>query len=247
MITKRLSLGLLAGALAASLLCLPAAAATLELTGPAGVTVSLNGRPLGTFPLDGPLDLPPGSYTIQCRRQGHAPYEYTVRLMSISDWQRVTVRLVPFSRRVAWSSNLLLAGLGQHYLGHGFRGYVYNTVEVGGLLTALAAELQRSNLKSDYLKLAQLYSEAINAEEIVQLSESADTKYNDMKDMEDLRNTGLMVAGGAIAVSIIDALLTFPTVEAGGGAVPVDTGLLETPWHTDAPEQALHASLRLTF
>ena len=247
MITQRLSLGLAAGVLALGLLNGPASAATLELTGPAGTAISLNDRALGSFPLDGPLDLPPGYYTIRCRLQGHVPYEHTVRLIYIQDWQRVTVRLVPFSRRTAWSSNLLLAGMGQHYLGHRFRGYAYNIAEVGGLLTALAAELQRSNLKNDYLKLVDLYNSSINAEEIVGLSTTADTKYNDMKDMESLRDTGLIVAGAAIAVSIADVLLTFPAVAAGGGAVPVDTSLLETPWRDDNSDHALHAGLRLTF
>lgn len=247
MITQRLSLGCLLGALVIGLLSGPVAAATLELTGPDGATVSLNDRPLGAFPLTGPLDLPPGSYTIHVRRQGYAPYDQTVRLLSINDWQRVTVRLTPYSRRVAWSSNILLAGMGQHYLGHSFRGYVYNAAEVGGLLTALAAELQRSNLKSDYLKLVSLYSSSINAEEIVQLSATAETKYNDMQDMETLRDTGLVVAGSAIVVSIIDALLAFPSVEAGGGAVPVETGRLDQPAPGNTPDLALHAGVRLTF
>ncbi len=247
MITQRLSLGFLLGVLLVGLMSNTVTAATLEVTGPAGAMISLNNRPLGTFPLDGPLDLPPGSYTIHVQRPGNEPYENTVRLMSITDWQRVTVRLIPFSRRVAWSGNLLLAGLGQHYLGHSFRGYVYNAAEVGGLLTALAAELQRSNLKSDYLKLADLYNSSINAEEIVQLGNAADAKYNDMHDMADLRDTGLMVAGGAIAISIIDALLSFPKVEAGGGAVPVQTSQLDTSWQNNNTDHALHASLRLAF
>jgi len=250
MITQRQSLGLLAGVVLLNLLGMPAgtaAAATLELTGPAGATVSVNDRPLGQFPLDGPMDMPPGRYKILCRLQGHVPYEHVVRLMTIEDWQRVTVRLVPFSRRTAWSSNILFAGLGQHYLGYGFRGYVYNTAEAGGLLAALAGELQRSNLESEYFKLVALYDSAINAEEILRLGNEAEAKYSDMKDMEKLRDTGLIVAGSAIVVSIIDALLTFPAVEAGSGAVPVETSRLETPWRDFESGRALHASLRLKF
>lgn len=250
MISQRQSPGLLCGVLLLGLAALgprQAAAATLELTGPAGATVALNDRPLGRFPLADPLDLPPGRYDIHCHQDGHLPYTYTVRLLSNDDWQRVTVRLVPLSRRTAWSSNLLLAGLGQHYLGHGRRGYVYNAVEIGGLLTALAGELQRSNLESDYLKLADLYNRAVNAEEITRLRGEAETKYNDMQDMESLRDTGLIVAGGAIVVSIVDALLSFPAVAAGGGTVPVDTGALETPWRGTAHANAMHAGLRLSF
>ncbi len=250
MITQRQSLGLLVGALLLSLCGWPAgtaAAATLELTGPAGAVVSLNDRPLGQFPLDGPLDLPPGNYEIRCNLKGYAPYQHKVRLTSIKDWQRVAVRLLPFSRRTAWSSNLLFAGLGQHYLDHSFRGYVYNAAEAGGLLAALAGELQRSNLKNDYLKLVDQYNSTLNAEDIVRLGAEAEAKYSDMKDMEELRDTGLMIAGGAIVLSIIDALLIFPSVEGGTGPVPMDTGSLDTPWRDSETNNALHASLRLTF
>ena len=246
MITQRLSLGLLAGALTI-LLAIPAVAATLELTGPAGATVSLNDRPLGQFPLAGPLDLPPGNYKIQSRLQGYSAYTQSVRLTSITDWQRVSVRLIPFSRQTAWSSNLLFAGLGQHYLDTSFRGYVYNLTEATGLLTALAGELQRSNLNSDYLKLVNLYNNSIDAEELIRLREEADIVYNDMNDMEKMRDTGLMIAAGAIVVSIIDALLTFPNIEAGSGHVPLDTSNLETPWSHNETDNALHAGLHLKF
>jgi len=50
MITQRQSLGLLTAALII-MLAGPVMAATLELTGPAGATVSINDRPLGQFPL----------------------------------------------------------------------------------------------------------------------------------------------------------------------------------------------------
>ncbi len=246
MITQRQSLGLLAATLII-MLAAPVMAATLELTGPAGATVSINDRALGQFPLAESLDLPPGHYEIRCQLKGYVSYEQSVRLTAITDWQRLSVRMVPFSRRTAWASNLLLAGMGQHYLDKGFRGYAYNIAEAGGLLTALAAEMQRSDLESDYLKLAELYGTELNSDELVRLRETADAKYDEMKDMEDVRDLGLMVAGGAIVVSIIDALLTFPGLEAGSGHVPLDTSALETPWSDTETDNALHASLRLKF
>ena len=247
MITQKKNLGLLTGALLLSLLAGTAAAATLEITGPAGATVSLNDRPLGVFPLDGPLDVPPGFYTITSQLQGHANFEQKVRLVSINDWHRITVRLMPFSRKTAMGSSVLFAGMGQHYLGDGFRGYVYNAAEAGGLLAALAGELQRSNLEKDYLKLVELYNGALNADNVVALGEEAEAKYQDMTDMEELRDLGLMVAGGAILVSLLDVIITFPKVEAGAGTVPMDTGSLETPWSDTETDNSLHAGLRLKF
>jgi len=151
------------------------------------------------------------------------------------------------SKRTAWSSNILFAGLGQHYVGHSFRGYVYNVAEAGGLLTAIAGELQRSDLEKEYLKLVDLYQTSINADEAVGFRNEAEAKYSDMKDMEELRDLGLMVAGGAILISIADALLTFPSATAGGGAVPLATSSLETPWSENATDRSLHAGLRLRF
>jgi len=247
MITQRPSPSLVAGVLLLGLLAGPVAAATLELSGPAGATIALNDRALGTFPMAGPLDLPPGSYTVRCHLAGHVPYAQTVRLVSSGDWQHLAVRLLPYSRRTAWSSNLLLAGLGQHYLGQNLRGYAYNALEVGGLLTALAGELQRSNLKSDYAALVDLYSRAINAAEVARLADEAEATYTDMKDMESLRDTGLIVAGGTIVISIVDALLSFPGVAGGGGPVPVDTAAVDTPWSGSEYPNAVHAGLRLAF
>ncbi len=47
------------------------------------------------------------------------------------------------------------------------RGWVYAAAETGGLLTALAGELQRSNLRKDYLVLQDAYDHAVNGNEAV--------------------------------------------------------------------------------
>ena len=230
---------------------LTATAATLEITGPPGASLVINDQDMGFLPLDGPLDLAPGVYNIQSELPGHGKYEHDLRLVSDTDWQRLTIRLVPFSRKTAWSSNILFAGLGQHYLGKSTRGYIYNAAEAGGLLVALFAELNRSNLRKDYLTLEDEYNASINADDITRYREAADQTYSDMEDAESMRNTGLLVAGGAIVVSIIDALLFFPNVEAGSGHVPLNTGALDDgildsgPWADNST--AVHAGVKLEF
>ena len=232
----------------AAVLPVTAPAATLEITGPPGASLVINDQDMGFFPLDGPLDLPSGTYTLKSELRGHIGYEQTIKLMGDDDWQRVAVRLIPFSRKTAWSSNLLFAGLGQHYLGKSTRGWIYNAAEAGGLLVALLAELDRDNLSKDYLDLQEKYNSSINADDIIRFREEADQAYNDMKDKEDLRNTGLMVAGGAIVISILDAIVFFPSVEAGAGPVPLDTGALDSrPWTDPNPLTAVHAAVRLEF
>jgi hypothetical protein len=225
-----------------------AGAATLEITGPAGASLSLNGTDLGFLPLDGPLELDAGYYTIESRLPGHIDFKHELRLLGDNDWQRLAVRLVPFSRKTAWSSNILFAGLGQHYLGKSTRGYIYNLAEAGGLLVALFAELERSNLRKDYLDIMDKYNSSINADDITRLRQSADQTYSDMKDQEDLRNTGLMVAAGAIVVSVLDAIIFFPAVEAGVGPAPLDTGSPEVGFRSDPdPWSTAHVAVKLEF
>jgi len=225
-----------------------AGAATLEISGPPGASLVINGTDLGFLPLDGPLELDSGYYTVQSQLPGHIDFEHELRLLGDDDWQRLAVRLVPFSRKTAWSSNLLFAGLGQHYLGKTTRGYIYNLAEAGGLLVALFAELERTNLRKDYLDIMDKYNSSINADDITRYREAADQTYSDMIDKEDLRNTGLMVAAGAIVVSVVDAILFFPSVEAGAGPVPLDTGSDEIGlWNDTNPLTTVHAAVRLEF
>ena len=69
-----------------------------------------------------------------------------------------------------------------------------------------------------------------------------------MKDQEEMRDMGLMVAAGAIVVSILDAIIFFPSVEAGAGPVPLDLGAFEAgPWSDPNPLTTVHASVRLEF
>lgn len=235
----------------AAVTAVTAKAATLEITGPPGASLIINDLDMGFFPLDGPLELQPGAYTLKSELPGYKKYENTVKLVGDNDWQMLAVRMVPYSRKTAWTSNILFAGLGQHYLDKSFRGYVYNAAEAGGLLVALMAELDRSNLASDYLALEDQYNSSINGDDITRYREAADQTYSDMEDAEKTRNTALMVAGGAIVVSIIDALITFPSVEAGAGHVPLNTGSLDDgvfdsgPWASSAV--ALHASVKVGF
>ena len=232
----------------AAVLPLTASAITLEITGPPGASLVINGRDMGFFPLDGPLELEAGIYDIKSELRGHIAYEHELDLPVDVEWQRLAVRLVPFSRKTAWTSNLLFAGLGQHYLGKSTRGYIYNLAEAGGLLVALVSELERSNLRKDYLNLQEQYDQSINADDITRFRESADQAYSDMKDAEEMRNTGLIVAGSAIAISIIDAIVFFPSIEAGAGPVPLDLGAFEPgPWSEPNPLTTVHVSVRLEF
>ncbi len=243
-------------ALVALLLCgLPAlgSAATLEITGPAGATIVVNNTVMGFLPLAVPITLPPGKYEIKSEMPGYLPFSTQVVLAEVTDWQRLQIRPVPMSKKTAWTSNLLFAGMGQHYMGKSAKGYFFNVAEAGGLLTALAGELKRSNFRKDYLLQMRKYESAINPDDIAYYKGLARTAYGDMEDMESLRTTGLMVAGGAIVLSVLDALLFFPSVEGGVGTVPLQTGFLESGSSelVNRPEtnllKSVHAGFKLSF
>ena len=236
-------------------LLLPAAASTasaaiLELSGPAGAEVTVNGRHRGPFPLEHPLDLGPGRYLVRCTLAGFKNYETEIFLADEKDWKRLHVRMTPFSRNTAVFSNLLFAGLGQHYLEKSTKGWFFNILEAGGLITALIGETERVNNRKDYLLLKEKYDAAINPDDLAYFRRKTEETYAEMQDSEDLRDTGLLVAGGAIVLSMLDALVFFPAVEAGPGPAPVSDGgsplgALESG--TGDYFTTVHAGIKLTF
>lgn len=249
---RRLPIGPTVGTLVlltAGLFVAPTAnAATLELSGPAGALVTINDQPAGIFPLSGPLELAPGTYDIACNWTGYIPFQETVRLLDDDQWMRLQVRLTPLSRKRAWTANIPIAGLGQFYMGKDTKGWVFLTAEVGGLLTALVGETKRGDHRKDYLLLKSKYEAAVDPVDIGYYRKISDKAYSDMEDAESLRNTGLIVAGSAVVLSILDALLLFPSVEAGPGTVPpVSDWEGHSLLTNDNPFTTVHAGVRLNF
>jgi TM2 domain-containing membrane protein YozV len=245
----------LTGALRAALPCLailltislaiPAAAATLQISGPPGATVRINDHEVGTLPLARPLDLPRGTYAVTCEARGYQDFDSVVVLGEDDAWSHLHVRPVRLSRSTAVRSNLLFAGLGQHYLGQGWRGWLYTAVEAGGLLTALSGEIQRGDHRDDFRLYQAQYDVAISPGDILRYRELTAKAYADMQDASDLRDSGLLVAAGAIAVSMLDALLLFPGADIGPGPVPPLQGSAAPP--TPVDQFALHAGWRVAF
>jgi len=223
-----------------------AAAGTLEITGPAGAEVIVNDQTVGILPLEGPFQAEPGEYEVRSEWPGYVPFKEIVHITEANENLRVNIRLLPLSKKTALGSSILYAGLGQFYLGHNTRGWLYAGAETVGLLTALVGELDRSNQRQDYLVIKDEYDRAINAFDITRLRGEAQQAYEKMEDAEKLRNTGLIIAGGAIVVSVIDALISFPNVEAGPGRVPLQTGYLDDAGALDSLA-SVHFGIRMGF
>lgn len=224
---------------------LRAHAVPLAVSGPDGAEVRLNGEFVGFLPFGAPLDVEPGRYELRCELPGYQSFIKSVRLINDRDGIRVVARMIPLSRRTALGADLLLAGTGQHYAGQNLRGWIYNTAEIGGLLIALTGELQRSNHRKDYLLLIDEYNSHINADEIAYYRAAAQQAWNDMEDAESLRDTGLMVAGGAVLLSVLDTLFLFPAIEAGPGAPA--TSLLSGGPSLLADDPTWHVAIRASF
>ena len=202
-------------------------AVTVYVIGLAGAELVINDRDRFTLPLAAPLRLAPGHHRLVCTHRGYMPYEETLTIVADDQIRYVQPRLIRYDRSTAWTSNLLFAGLGQHYLDQRSKGLFFNMAEATGLVTAIVGEARRNNSRDDYLLLMDRYNSAIDADEIARYQSQANAAYAQMEDAERLRNKGLQLAVAAIAVSIIDAVLFFPSVKTGTGAVPQEIGALD--------------------
>jgi hypothetical protein len=221
------------------LIATAASGATLQITGPAGGTVRLEDHPVGALPLNAPLQLPRGTYTVTCEAAGYQACSETVILGEDDAWVHLHLRPVRLTRSTAMANNLLFAGLGQLYMGARWRGWLYVAGEAGGLLTAVAGEAQRVNDRDDYKLYLADYQAAIDPDQIDRYRKLAQASFQGMRDGEDQRDLGLMIAGGAIALSLLDAWLFCPHAEA---PAPVTAGLTALPG-----EGGLGAVVRLSF
>jgi hypothetical protein len=229
-------------------LALPAASATLVITGTPGAQVTLDGQVVGTLPLDGPLTVPLGRHDIAADLPGMLPIAREIIAESELHEFRLHLRMTPMSRTSAVTRSLMLAGSGQRYEGRTRMGWVLTGVEVGGLLTALLSDLMAQNHKDDYLLARDDYNNAFVADDLDYYRALMDDKYDAMTGALDRRNIALAAAAGAVIVSVLDAWLRFPSAEMGTGPRPVppaDRYSLGGSHPTD--RRGFHLGWRLSF
>ncbi len=116
--------------------------------------------------------------------------------------------------------SLVFAGLGQQHIDRPALGWALTGLEAGGLVTGLVGELSLRNRRDDYAVIYDAYLNAITDGEIAARRIETAAAWSRVEDAESLRRTGLLVAAGAIAVSVLDAWLRFPSFEAGAGLLP---------------------------
>ena len=200
---------------AAILSTAPASAATLDLSGPAGAVVTLDGEPLGVMPLQAPIEIGMGEHRITSTLTGAHTFDTVLQIIDDAQIVHLQVRFIPLSRWRAATSSLLLAGSGQRYESRPRMGAALTGIEVVGLLSALMSELQVQNSRDDYLLARDAYAGAVSSTEINRWRTAAATSHDDMLRAADRRDLGLAVAVGAVAVSVLDAWFRFPALDAG--------------------------------
>ena len=237
---------LAAGALLA--LALPAAGATLILTGTPGAHVNLDGHDIGTLPMDAFMNIDLGRHHLEAVLPGMETASMKVVVETESQILRVNMRLTPLSRTLATTQSLLLAGAGQRYEGRPTLGWALTGVETMGLLTALVAELSAQNHEDDYLLARDEYAAAFTADDLAYWRAKMQDEHDSLASATDLRDAALIAAGAAVLYSVIDAWVRFPSPDVGPGPRPVvapDRYSLSAP---AAPgTRGVHLGWRLSF
>lgn len=221
----------------------PVQAGQVHFSGPPGARVRIDGHDVGMLPL-APRHLPAGIYEVQCKARGHEPLSQSVLVPEGDALVHLRLRPLVLRRSRAVTGSLLYAGLGQWYSGARWRGWAYFTGETVGLLAALTGELGRSTRKDDYINALRVYEQTVDPDQITFWRREVTRTRQDLTEMEDLRDTGLMIAGGAWLLSLLDAWLLFPSVDIGPGPVPpTATSSLDQ----DPMRQGMHAAVTVAF
>ncbi len=219
--------------------------ASLELTGPPGTLISIDDEIIGTLPLAEPIKIRTGDHTLVASLQGAELFERNVSVHKSNEQLTIHVRLSPMSRRSAVLSSLVLAGSGQRYEGHSKMGWGLTLAEVGGLAFALISDSQVQNHKNDYLLAQDVYNNAITQTDIDAARVDMQTIFDDMDSAVSQRDAALMIAVGAVAVSVIDAFVRFPALDAGLDLNTV--GPFETASASTTPDPGFHVALSWGF
>jgi len=198
--------------------------AFLQVGGPAGAHVLIKGKEVGRLPLGGPLALAPGDYLVEGELGGYAPFHEEMDFENPGEQVLLQLRLIPLHRRDALFYSLVLAGLGENYVGRPVLGYALSAAEVGGVVAAIGGQLLYTNHRNDYLVLYDAYRHAVSDADVASRRAEAQDAWNKMRNAQSLRNTGLLVAAGSVVVGMLDSWLRFPSIEAGPGATAAAAG-----------------------
>lgn len=193
----------------------PARGGSLQLDAPAGARVSIDGRHVGVAPLSGPVPLDPGPHTVRLELSGAHVSEADLGVGPDNAIVHLTMRMSAKSRANAAARSVVLAGLGQQYVGRRKLGWTLTAAEVGGVAIAALGQLMFQQSEDDFNDAQAVYATSLDAGVLEAARRDANQAYDDMGSAESLRNAGLVVAGAAVLASVMDAWFRFPQLQLG--------------------------------
>ncbi len=201
------------------LLCLAvgAEAASLDLSGPSGATVFVDGEEVGTLPLAEALPLTKGTHGLEVRLAGFQNHYEQLRVLKEDSELVLNLSLLPLQRWRAVGYSAVLGGLGQLYEGRSRRGWIMMGLQLGTAIVASYGEARFQNRRDEYEILDRKYADAVAPNEIASLRADRDAVYQDMDSAETLRNAAL---AGVVAIglwSVVDAWMGFGDVYVAAG------------------------------
>jgi PEGA domain len=197
-----------------------ASAATLDISGPTGARLWVDGFEVGVLPLSEPVAVDKGAHTLQLRLGGFEDHVEEVRVITDDANMVLNLSLLPLQRWRAVTYSALLGGLGQHYEGHSLRGWTMMGLQVAAAAVAAYGESKFQSGRDDFEILDRKYDAAVAPSEIASLREQRDAAYEDMDSAESIRN---MALAGVVAVglwSVVDAWLGFENITIEAAPVP---------------------------
>ncbi len=183
---------------------------TLINSDPPGVILSLEGeyRITATTPCRLPENIT-GFYRLKARLTGYETWDGEIMILPGQD-NTFSFTLSPKTRFKAGLRSLFFPGWGQYYSDQRYRAALLSLSTLGLGVASLIADADYRRKRDDYFQIMTDLSNAVTAEEILQLRNLAREKNRQAYDAETTRNVFIGVTVGLWAYNLIDAIIFFP-------------------------------------
>jgi hypothetical protein len=182
-------------------------AAQLRIAGPAGARVRIDGRDAGHLPLASAIPVEVGEHTVRLDLRGYRSATRRIRAFAPADDLHLRMTLESPDRGRALLASTLIAGQGQRSMGRPWLGWGLTAAEAGGLVAAFLGETSFRDDRDVWRAARAEYDNAIDPATIAAARRRMLDAEAAMQDAERVRNIGIGVAAGAVAVAIADLVL----------------------------------------
>ncbi len=146
----------------------------------------------------------PGKSTIKLEKTMHESRRYDFYLYPQQEIEIVS-DLKPKLKFKSIYSSVLFPGMGQFYAERNSFAILYSSLAVSGILAAFTSDLIMGNRIDDYNSYMDQYITVVNNDQILQTRQKINKAYDDIQDLEKLRNVFIGVVTVVWIVNIVDA------------------------------------------